>query len=152
VNSFGVFQTFYQSDLLRSQTPSNISWIGSIQTFLILVGAALVGPLFDRGYLRTLIRVGSFLVVFGTMMVSLCTEYWQFILAQGITVGLGLGCLFLPSVAVIAHYFARKKSAALGIASAGGSLGEYHSNGHLRGVLTLNVTRWNHLSYCVSTT
>ncbi|EPE31184.1 MFS general substrate transporter [Glarea lozoyensis ATCC 20868] len=123
VNSFGVFQTFYQSDLLRSRTPSNISWIGSVQTFLILVGAALVGPLFDRGYLRTLIRVGSLLVVFGTVMVSLCTEYWQLFLAQGVTVGLGLGCLFLPSVAVIAHYFVKRKSAALGVASAGGSLG-----------------------------
>jgi MFS family permease len=136
VNSFGVFQTFYQSDLLRSQTPSNISWIGSVQTFLILVGAALVGPLFDRGYLPILIRVGSFLVVFGTMTVSLCTEYWQFLLAQGVTVGVGLGCLFLPSVAVIAHYFAKRKSAALGVASAGGSLGETHSKQSERGANT----------------
>ncbi|KAH8672891.1 major facilitator superfamily domain-containing protein [Tricladium varicosporioides] len=123
VNSFGVFQTFYEANFLKLESPSNISWVGSSQTFLILVGAALVGPFFDRGYLRTLIQLGSFLVVFGTMMVSLCTHYWQVFLAQGIVVGLGLGCLFLPSVAVLAHYFAKKKSAALGIASAGGSLG-----------------------------
>ncbi|CAG8953951.1 hypothetical protein HYFRA_00010912 [Hymenoscyphus fraxineus] len=123
VNSFGVFQTFYQSDFLVAQSPSNISWVGSLQTFLILVGAGLVGPLFDRGYLRILIQLGTFLVVFGMMMLSLCTQYWQVFLSQGLTVGLGLGCLFLPSVAVLAHYFSKRKSAALGIASAGGSLG-----------------------------
>lgn len=57
-------------------------------------------------------------------MISLCTEYWQVFLAQGVAVGLGLGCLFLPSVAGLAHYFSKKKSTALGIASSGGSLGE----------------------------
>lgn len=91
------------------------------------MGAALVGTLFDRGYLRFLIQLGTFLVVFGMMMLSLCTQYWQVFLAQGLAVGLGLGCLFLPSVAVLAHYFSKKKSTALGIASAGGSLGECFS-------------------------
>ena len=91
---------------------------------MTLVGAAIVGVFFDRGYLQTLIRLGSFLVVLGMMMLSLCTQYWQVFLAQGVTVGLGLGCLFLPSVAVIAHYFSKKKSVALGMASAGGSVGE----------------------------
>jgi len=35
------------------------------------------GPLVDSGYIRSLIAVGSFLTVFGLMMTSLATEYYQ---------------------------------------------------------------------------
>ena len=44
-------------------------------------------------------------------------------LAQGITVGLGCGCLFIPSVAIVSTYFTSKKSFATGIAASGGSMG-----------------------------
>lgn len=37
VNTFGVYQTYYQLDLLSSSTPSEISWIGSLQVFLLMV-------------------------------------------------------------------------------------------------------------------
>lgn len=99
VNSFGVFQTFYTESLLAKESASNISWIGSIQACLLLVVGPLAGPLFDAGYFYTLIRVGSFMVVFGMMMTSLSTEYYQVILAQGLCVGIGAGFLFIPSVA-----------------------------------------------------
>jgi presenilin-like A22 family membrane protease len=35
------------------------------------------------------------------MMTSICTEYWQVVLAQGLVVGIGTGCMLLPSVAVM---------------------------------------------------
>lgn len=65
---------------------------------------ALSGPLYDQGYLRHLLFVGSFLVVFGNMMLSLCHEFWQVILAQGFTIGIGAGCLFVPAVAILPTY------------------------------------------------
>jgi hypothetical protein len=46
VNTYGVFQTYYESDLLRTESPSNISWIGSIQAFLLLLVGVITGPLF----------------------------------------------------------------------------------------------------------
>lgn len=48
VNMFGAFQTFYESDLLSHESPSNISWIGSIQAFLLLLIGVITGPLFGR--------------------------------------------------------------------------------------------------------
>jgi predicted MFS family arabinose efflux permease len=88
----------------------------------MIVGAAS-GPLFDRGYFYALLWTGSFLVVFGMMMTSLCHHYWQVMLAQGLVVGVGFGCLFVPSVAIVATYFSSKKSLATGIAATGSSLG-----------------------------
>jgi MFS family permease len=123
VNMFGVFQTYYQLNFLSSQSASNISWIGSMQAFLLFAGSAVTGPFFDMGYLRTLLCLGTFGVVFGMMMTSLCSTYWQVFLAQGVTVGLGFGCLFLPSVAIVSQYFTTKKSFAFGIASTGSSIG-----------------------------
>lgn len=46
VNMFGAFQTFYETDLLSHESPSNISWIGSIQAFLLLLVGVFTGPLF----------------------------------------------------------------------------------------------------------
>lgn len=56
-------------------------------------------------------------------MTSLCREYWQVVLAQGIVVGLGNGFLWVPSVATIPQYFSTKKALATGIAAAGSSIG-----------------------------
>lgn len=43
----------------------------------------VIGKLYDNYGPRYLLLVGSFLEVFGIMMMSLCKEYYQFILAQG---------------------------------------------------------------------
>jgi MFS family permease len=123
VNAFGVFQTYYENNLLQDQSPSNISWIGSIQAFLLLVVGVITGPLYDAGYFRPLISLGAFLIPFGFMMTSICSQYWQVMLAQAICIGLGNGCLFVPSVAILPQYFSTRKALANGIAASGSSLG-----------------------------
>ncbi|KAK8039930.1 MFS transporter- MCP family- solute carrier family 16 (monocarboxylic acid transporters)- member 10 [Apiospora rasikravindrae] len=123
INTYGVFQTYYQTKLLTDRTPSSIAWIGSIQAFLLLFVGALTGPLYDYGYFHHLIAVGSFLMVFGMMMVSLCTQYWQLVLAQGIVVGLGGGCLFVPSIAILPTYFSTRMAFTIGIAGSGSGIG-----------------------------
>jgi hypothetical protein len=80
-NTFGAFQTYYESNLLSDQSPSNISWIGSIQAFLLLfLGGLCTGPIFDAGYMRELVVLGSLLAVLGMMMTSICQEYWYVVL------------------------------------------------------------------------
>jgi len=116
-------QTYYESGELFRETSSNISWIGSIQAFLVLMVGSISGPIYDRGYFRVLLLVGSFLVVFGHMMLSLCHEFWQCILAQGFTIGIGAGCLFVPAIAIMPTYFSSKIGLAIGLAASGSSMG-----------------------------
>ncbi len=124
-NTFGEFQVFYQADLLSKETPSRISWIGSLQAFVLLfAGGLFAGPIFDAGYLRGLVIVGTVLNVFGMMMTSICRQYWQFVLAQGIVVGLGMSCLLLPSVTPISQYYTTHRALATGIAACGSSIDE----------------------------
>jgi hypothetical protein len=47
-NSFGVFQAYYMSHQLEDHNPDEISWIGSLQAFLIFASGAVGGPVFDR--------------------------------------------------------------------------------------------------------
>ncbi len=63
------------------------------------------------------------MVVFGYMMTSLASQYYQIMLAQGLCVGIGTGCLFVPSVALLPQYFKKKRALANGIAATGASIG-----------------------------
>lgn len=125
VNTFGVYQTFYESGILKSSSPSDISWIGSVQAFMLILVGSLTGPIYDAGYFRHLLLAGTFLVVFGQMMLSLADTYYQVFLAQAVCVGMGCGCLFVPSVAILSTYFSTKIATAMGLAAAGSSLGKF---------------------------
>ena len=97
--SWGTFQTYYTSGGISDvKDSSSIAWIGSIQAFLLTGGFALGGKYFDAGYFRPIMWSGSFFVVFGLMMTSLSTKYYQVMLAQGVCVGIGLSLVFVPGV------------------------------------------------------
>ena len=123
LNTFGVYQTYYESGQLFQANSSDISWIGAVQSFMLLLTGLLSGPIFDRGYLRYLLVFGSFMVVFGHMMLSLCTQLWQVMLAQGFVIGIGSGCLFVPAVSILPSYFTTKIGMAIGLAASGSSMG-----------------------------
>ena len=119
----GSYQAYYETGILSDASPSDISWIGSIQAFLLMFIGAITGSIYDAGYVHSLMLVGSFLVVFGQMMLSLATTYYQVLLAQAICIGIGCGCLFVPGVAILSTYFSTKIATAMGIAASGSSLG-----------------------------
>ena len=56
-------------------------------------------------------------------MLSLCNTYWQSLLSQGFFIGIGAGCLYIPSVAIMPSYFTTKIGLVIGIASSGSSMG-----------------------------
>ena len=60
INTFGAFQAWYELDLLRSYSPSAISWIGTLQGSLILLVGVLSGPIFDSGYFQFTVRIGYY--------------------------------------------------------------------------------------------
>jgi predicted MFS family arabinose efflux permease len=123
INTFGSYQAYYETELLTDSSPSAISWIGSIQAFLLLIIGALSGPIYDAGHFRVLLIGGTFFLVLGQMMLSLCHEYWQVLLAQAFCIGIGCGALFVPSVAILSTYFTTHIAAAIGISASGSSLG-----------------------------
>lgn len=123
LNSFGVFQTYYETDLLRGSSPSAISWIGSVQVFCFMAIAVIIGPLFDMGHCRSLLIAGIVFETAGFMLTSIGTSYWHILLAQGLCIGLGTCCLSIPSMAVVPLYFRRRRALAMATATVGSGLG-----------------------------
>ncbi|KAG5974823.1 hypothetical protein E4U55_008044 [Claviceps digitariae] len=119
--SFGVFQNYYQGTLPYSA--SDISWIGGFQIFCLLFVSTVSGRATDAGLARTVVTAGAVLLVLGTFMTSLATEYWQIFLAQGLCVGVGQGLMWLPSVTIISTYFMRRRVFAVTAAATGTSSG-----------------------------
>ncbi|WYZ41985.1 hypothetical protein EsH8_V_000880 [Colletotrichum jinshuiense] len=123
VSTFGVYQTYYETTMLPNESSSSISWVGSVQGSLLFFVGVLAGPLFDAGWFREILLAGLVLVILGQFMTSLCTLYWQVMLAQGICIGIGMGLIFLPSMAIMPQYFHRHRALAIGIASSGSPIG-----------------------------
>lgn len=74
---------------LRSLSPvSNV--------VIILFQGPVVGALYDRYGPRWLLVGGTLMHVFGIMMASLSTEYYQLLLAQGVCSGIGAAAIFQP--------------------------------------------------------
>ena len=121
INSFGVFQSFYVDYLGR--TPSDISWIGSMEIFLLFFIGTFTGRLTDAGFFRSVSTIGSVLIVLGSLTASVSTKYWQVFLAQGVCVGLGNGCLFCPTLAIVATYFQKRRAFAIGLTACGTTTG-----------------------------
>lgn len=82
--------------------------------------AHIGGPVTDA---LQVIRPAAVVYVFSIMMTSLCNQYWQFMLAQGILSGISNGLIMFPAMAATPQYFFKKRGAAMGIAIAGSSVG-----------------------------
>ncbi|KAJ6532426.1 major facilitator superfamily domain-containing protein [Mycena capillaripes] len=123
--SFGVYQDFYVRDYLSDSSSSAISWIGSINALLIISVGLFIGRLYDRGHFRLLLYGGCFLQSFSLFMLSLCQrqQLYQMFLAQGVGMGLGAGLVYIPSMAVVSHYFQKRRALAMTIVASGSSFG-----------------------------
>lgn len=121
LTSFGIFQAYYHQTL--DATPSAISWIGSIQIFLVYLIGAFSGRALDAGYYHLVLSAGCFLETFAVFMTSLSTEYWQLLLAQGVCKGIGDGLVFCPTVSLVATYFSKNRVVAMASAAAGSATG-----------------------------
>ncbi|RAH45796.1 putative MFS monocarboxylate transporter [Aspergillus brunneoviolaceus CBS 621.78] len=123
VNSFGLFEEYYSKAQLADESQSTIAWIGALAVFFIFSVSLVSGPLLDTIGPRILLCTGSFGTVFSLMMTSLCKELYQFILAQGILLGISQSLLTCPMIALVGQHIKVNRGAAVGIVISGSSLG-----------------------------
>ncbi|PPQ98970.1 hypothetical protein CVT24_003466 [Panaeolus cyanescens] len=124
-NAYAVYQDYYARIYIRNASPSAIAWIGSTNGFLVISSGVFVGMLYDRGYFYHLLYGGSFLMSFCLFMLSITQSdhFYQVFLVQGIGLGIGAGLTYVPSVAVVSHYFQKKRPLAMTLVVAGSSIG-----------------------------
>lgn len=123
VNSWGAFQVYYENNKFPDQSPSSIAWIGSIQYSLIFVPGIIVGRFFDIGYFRLPFMTANAALILATFLVAECTAFWQVLLCQGILTGFACGVMFSPLLAVLSHWFDKKRHLAIGLIAVGSAIG-----------------------------
>ncbi|KAM0245450.1 hypothetical protein ACHAP5_005406 [Fusarium lateritium] len=123
INCVGVFQKYYVSGPLKDYDSSSVSWITSVETFFMVFCSALFGRLFDVYGPKYLLWFGTVVYVFGLMMVSLSTEYYQFFLSQSIVASIASSAVFNACMSSLITWFFKHRAAAFGIMVSGSSLG-----------------------------
>lgn len=123
INSVGIFQEYYATGPLKEYSASQIAWIPSLQIFFMSFLGPIMGVLFDRYGPRPLLIVGSFMHVFGLMMASISTKYYQFLLSQGVCSAMGVAAVFIAAVSCISGWFDKRRGLAFGVLATGSSLG-----------------------------
>jgi MFS family permease len=123
ITCIGVFQDHYQRDQLSEYSASAIAWIPSTETFIMFAGAPVCGKIFDSYGPMHLVLLGTTLHVFGLMMVSVSTQYYQFFLSQSVCSAIGASALFWASNNSVGTWFRRRRALAFGIVSSGSSVG-----------------------------
>ena len=123
INTTGTLVAYLSTNQLRDYSSSTIAWIFSIYLFLVFFTGVQAGPWFDAKGPGWPVGIGTILFIGGTFGLANSTEYWHFILSISIAAGIGTGLIFTPIISAVAHFFARKRGTATGIAAAGGAAG-----------------------------
>ncbi|USW56620.1 Putative major facilitator superfamily, MFS transporter superfamily [Septoria linicola] len=121
ITSFGVFQTYYENTL--GVDPSAISWIGSIQIFLLFGIGTFTGRATDAGLFRPVYIAGAVFQIVGIFCQAQATNFWQLFLSQALCIGIANGLQFCPAMSLITTYFAKKRALAVGITALGSCTG-----------------------------
>ena len=121
IATFGVFQSYYTTEL--GLEPSAVSWIGSIQMAGHFGLGMFSGRALDAGLYYWVLIPGVFISSLAMFMTSLCHEYYQLLLAQGIMLALGCGLQFTPTSALVYTYFVKNKALAIAIVASGSATG-----------------------------
>ncbi|KAJ5294034.1 hypothetical protein PENANT_c009G05503 [Penicillium antarcticum] len=149
--AWGVILNHY---LLQSTFPGathlDYAFIGGLSISTCLV----IGPLVTKTYktIGTTFTqlLGTALVFAALFGASYSTKIWHLFLTQGVCFGIGMGFLYLTSMAVLPPWFSTKRSLAIGIAASGSGVGGLIYNlGAGRAIETLGVeTTYRILAFC----
>jgi MFS family permease len=119
--SFGVYQTYYENTL--GIAPSTISWIGSIQVFLLFGIGTITGRATDAGLFRPVYIAGAVFQIVGIFTMAESTKLWHLFLSQAVCLGIANGLQFCPAMALVSTYFAKRRALALGFTALGSCTG-----------------------------
>lgn len=123
LSSVGIFSAHWSKNQLKDYTSRDIGWIPAVHVFLSLFLGVQIGPLFDRYGPRWILAIGSVVYVGAIFTMAECSKYWHFMVVYGIIAGTCGACLTTTALAVVAHWFERKRGFASGVALVGSSVG-----------------------------
>lgn len=122
--AFGVFLNFYlDSDSFPGASMYDYALMGGIIVCLAQSLAPFSILLVKLLGQTQVLAVGILIQTLAYMLASICTEFWQVFICEGVMVGLSFAMIFIPATLILPTWFDKRKSAAMGLAVAGAGLG-----------------------------
>ncbi|KAH2115640.1 hypothetical protein KXW65_002373 [Aspergillus fumigatus] len=119
----GSVQDYISTNQLAEYSVRDVGWITAILVFLTLFLGVQVGPLFDRYGPRILLVCGSLANITSYLLLAQCRKYWHFVLCLSVLGGISSAVITTVSIAVLSHWFNRRRALASGICMGGSSAG-----------------------------
>jgi MFS family permease len=95
----------------------------SITSLVYYAVGAFAGRAADRLGPRIVVTAGALILGLGLCLTALGDNIWFGYVTFGLGVGIGGACCFVPTLAVVGHWFQKHRNAALGMAAAGTGAG-----------------------------
>ncbi|KAI4226650.1 MAG: hypothetical protein L6R36_003016 [Xanthoria steineri] len=124
VSSYGVYLAYYlRYNSFSGASPLDFAFVGGSTFGAAMLVAPVVTFLARRYGTRFPMFAGVVALAGGFIAASFASEAWHLYLTQGVLVGIGVGFIYIPSIAILSQWFSKKRSLANGITSAGSGIG-----------------------------
>lgn len=128
--AFGVYQELYESmsasadpNPFTGASPAKIGLIGTLAVSLMSLGAPLASAWCKSYSPRTITLVGGIIFALANVFASFSQKLWQFMITQGIMLGMGTCLTYIPAVTVGPGWFNKHRGLAMGIITSGTGVG-----------------------------
>jgi MFS family permease len=119
--SFGVFFAPMEAEFDASRTATSVFY--AVTGTLFYISGSVTGRLSDQFGARPVVCAGAFIMGGGLVLTAFAPRMWAGYLTYGIGVGVGAGCAYIPTLALVGGWFSRHRNTALGLAAAGTGCG-----------------------------
>jgi len=146
VSSYGVYLSYYLShQSYPDASDVDFAFIGGLNISMAMVVAPLATYLARGCGPRRVMVAGALLQTTGFITASFGSQVWHLYLSQGISIGVGIGLIYIPSLPVISQWFSTRRSLANGLSASGSGFGGTLFS-WLRRVDMLLLLSWSFLS------
>jgi MFS family permease len=122
--SYGVYLSYYLSNQTYPEARSiNFAFIGGLNLAVAMLVAPVVTALVRQYEIHLPMSLGILMFGIAYITASFSNRIWQLYISQGALVGLGVGFIYIPSIAILSQWFSSKRSLANGISAVGSGIG-----------------------------
>ena len=149
-SGYSVYLSYYMtSDKYDTGTDLDYAAIGGLSFGVGLFLAPLFNYLLIKSSAKKVLLLGIVVQNVSVLLAAFATKLWQVYLTQGVAISFGLGAICFPNTTIVAPWFRKKRSLALGISAGGSGLGGIVFNLSMQKIIDGKNVRWALISQCI---
>jgi MFS family permease len=120
--SFGIFLAEYiANNAIPGTSTLAYSFVAGLSFSMSMFISPLATYSVGRYGTRVTLLIGVAIEFLGLITASFAKQYYQLLLSQGLSFGIGMGFLYVGTAGIVSQWFTKRRSLANGITAAGGS-------------------------------